>query len=105
VAPAEDLIFGEGMSITWSCSLITETILYYRSVHNVRIERLWVDVTTQVGSTWADHFTTLESGGHEMVDFAGPSLTFAPPGVTIRQLGLGTTSRSHVTSSREDQEP
>jgi hypothetical protein len=60
VAPAEDLIFGEGMSITWSCSLITETILYYRSVHNVRIERLWVDVTAQVGSTWADHFTTLE---------------------------------------------
>lgn len=31
-----------------------------RSVHNVRIERLWVDVTIQVGATWADHFTTLE---------------------------------------------
>ncbi|KAJ7318081.1 hypothetical protein DFH08DRAFT_917574 [Mycena albidolilacea] len=30
------------------------------SVHNVRIERLWVDVTAQVGATWADHFTCLE---------------------------------------------
>ncbi|KAJ6450642.1 hypothetical protein C8R45DRAFT_1057192 [Mycena sanguinolenta] len=30
------------------------------SVHNVRIERLWVDVTAQVGATWADHFTILE---------------------------------------------
>jgi hypothetical protein len=31
-----------------------------RSVHNVRIERLWVDVTAQVGAVWADHFTALE---------------------------------------------
>lgn len=31
-----------------------------RSVHNVRIERLWVDVTAQVGATWADLFTELE---------------------------------------------
>ncbi|KAI0060522.1 hypothetical protein BV25DRAFT_1807039 [Artomyces pyxidatus] len=30
------------------------------SVHNVRIERLWVDVTAQVGSKWADFFTNLE---------------------------------------------
>ncbi|KAJ7705834.1 hypothetical protein B0H14DRAFT_3099686 [Mycena olivaceomarginata] len=30
------------------------------SVHNVRIERLWVDVTAQVGATWAEHFTALE---------------------------------------------
>ncbi|KAH8108647.1 hypothetical protein DFH11DRAFT_1516599 [Phellopilus nigrolimitatus] len=29
-------------------------------VHNVRIERLWVDVTAQVTATWADHFTVLE---------------------------------------------
>ncbi|KAJ7748259.1 hypothetical protein B0H14DRAFT_3096977 [Mycena olivaceomarginata] len=26
----------------------------------VRIERLWVDVTAQVGATWAEHFTALE---------------------------------------------
>lgn len=26
----------------------------------MRIERLWVDVTAQVGATWANHFTTLE---------------------------------------------
>ncbi|KAF8234958.1 hypothetical protein L208DRAFT_1259042 [Tricholoma matsutake] len=31
-----------------------------RSVHNVRIERLWVDVTAQVGATWANHFVRLE---------------------------------------------
>jgi hypothetical protein len=31
-----------------------------RSVHNVRIERLWVDVTAQVGAFWADIFTELE---------------------------------------------
>lgn len=31
-----------------------------RSVHNIRIERLWVDVTAQVGSTWADLFLMLE---------------------------------------------
>jgi hypothetical protein len=31
-----------------------------RSVHNVRIERLWVDVTAQVGAFWAEAFTELE---------------------------------------------
>ncbi|KAH8085980.1 hypothetical protein BXZ70DRAFT_863551, partial [Cristinia sonorae] len=30
------------------------------SVHNVRIERLWVDVTVQVGSQWGDRFVRLE---------------------------------------------
>lgn len=30
------------------------------SVHNVRIERLWVDVTTQFGAKWADFFHHLE---------------------------------------------
>jgi hypothetical protein len=29
-------------------------------VHNVRIERLWVDVTAQVGTFWSDIFTDLE---------------------------------------------
>jgi hypothetical protein len=33
---------------------------FRRSVHNVRIERLWVDVTAQVGSSWAEMFTELE---------------------------------------------
>lgn len=32
----------------------------FRSVHNIRIERLWVDVTAQVGAKWADFFSTLE---------------------------------------------
>ena len=31
-----------------------------RSVHNVRIERLWVDVGVQVTVTWGDHFSRLE---------------------------------------------
>ncbi|KAF8999752.1 hypothetical protein BDZ89DRAFT_969247 [Hymenopellis radicata] len=30
------------------------------SVHNVRIERLWVDVTAQLGATWHSRFTELE---------------------------------------------
>ncbi|KAJ7584519.1 hypothetical protein C8J56DRAFT_1005077 [Mycena floridula] len=31
------------------------------SVHNVRIERLWVDVTAQVGGVWAELFHMLET--------------------------------------------
>ncbi|KII89575.1 hypothetical protein PLICRDRAFT_108288 [Plicaturopsis crispa FD-325 SS-3] len=34
--------------------------IWGRSVHNVRIERLWVDVIAQIGAAWADHFTSLE---------------------------------------------
>ncbi|KAJ7166345.1 hypothetical protein C8R43DRAFT_878082 [Mycena crocata] len=34
--------------------------IWGRSVHNVRIERLWVDVTVQVGATWAERFTIFE---------------------------------------------
>ncbi|KAJ7650340.1 hypothetical protein FB45DRAFT_730216 [Roridomyces roridus] len=30
------------------------------SIHNVRIERLWVDVTAQIGATWGNHFMLLE---------------------------------------------
>ena len=29
-------------------------------MHNVRIERLWVDVTAQIGETWANFFVALE---------------------------------------------
>ncbi|KAF8235135.1 hypothetical protein L208DRAFT_1056934, partial [Tricholoma matsutake] len=34
--------------------------IWGRSVHNMRIECLWVDVTAQVGAMWSDYFTTLE---------------------------------------------
>ncbi|KAG8895515.1 hypothetical protein FRB99_000503 [Tulasnella sp. 403] len=34
--------------------------IWGRSVHNVRIERLWVDVTTQFGAKWHSFFTLLE---------------------------------------------
>ncbi|KAJ7716847.1 hypothetical protein B0H16DRAFT_1666879 [Mycena metata] len=34
--------------------------IWGRSVHNVRIERLWVDITVQLGATWAERFTILE---------------------------------------------
>ncbi|KAJ7149793.1 hypothetical protein C8R43DRAFT_887774 [Mycena crocata] len=34
--------------------------LWGRSVHNVRIERLWCDITIQIGATWAEIFTFLE---------------------------------------------
>jgi len=36
------------------------TIIIYRSVHNIRIERLWVDITAQIGASWAEAFTDLE---------------------------------------------
>ena len=29
-------------------------------MHNIRIERLWVDITAQLGSSWAEVFTALE---------------------------------------------
>ncbi|KAG8959652.1 hypothetical protein FRC00_001400 [Tulasnella sp. 408] len=34
--------------------------IWGRSVHNVRIERLWVDVTVQFGAKWHSFFETLE---------------------------------------------
>ncbi|KAJ7181273.1 hypothetical protein C8R46DRAFT_986417 [Mycena filopes] len=34
--------------------------IWGRSVHNVRIERLWVDVTIQVGAAWSERFTVFE---------------------------------------------
>ncbi|KAF8146615.1 hypothetical protein K438DRAFT_2092941 [Mycena galopus ATCC 62051] len=34
--------------------------IWGRSVHNVRIKRLWVDVTVQVGAAWAERFTIFE---------------------------------------------
>ncbi|KAF9509588.1 hypothetical protein BS47DRAFT_1272454, partial [Hydnum rufescens UP504] len=34
--------------------------IWGRSVHNVRIERLWVDLTTSFGAKWHEFFTLLE---------------------------------------------
>ncbi|KAJ7649550.1 hypothetical protein DFH06DRAFT_996413 [Mycena polygramma] len=36
------------------------TLSFSPSVHNVRIERLWVDITVQLGATWSERFTILE---------------------------------------------
>ncbi|TBU51966.1 hypothetical protein BD310DRAFT_833201 [Dichomitus squalens] len=41
-----------------------------KHVHNIRIERLWVDVTAQVGAKWADYFTALEL--HHGLDINNP---------------------------------
>ncbi|KAJ7831316.1 hypothetical protein B0H14DRAFT_2365243 [Mycena olivaceomarginata] len=42
------------------CGACRGSYIWGRSVHNVCIEHLWVDVTAQVGATWANHFTRLE---------------------------------------------
>ncbi|THU76681.1 hypothetical protein K435DRAFT_620888, partial [Dendrothele bispora CBS 962.96] len=34
--------------------------IWGQSIHNTRIERLWVDTTTQVTSSWQDRFANLE---------------------------------------------
>ena len=34
--------------------------LTIRSVHNIRIERLWVNITAQIGASWAEAFRDLE---------------------------------------------
>ncbi|KIO30085.1 hypothetical protein M407DRAFT_69669 [Tulasnella calospora MUT 4182] len=41
-----------------TCSLVNNS--GYRSVHNVRIERLWVDLTVALGAKWAEFFELLE---------------------------------------------
>ena len=57
-------IFGEGTVLLFfnTACLYTLTKWHwkFRSVHNIRIERLWVDVTAQVGATWAQVFIMLE---------------------------------------------
>lgn len=40
-------------------------------MHNVRIERLWVDVTSQVGATWSNIFLLLEM--HHGLDINNPN--------------------------------
>ncbi|KAJ7026741.1 hypothetical protein C8F04DRAFT_1238490 [Mycena alexandri] len=42
------------------CGARWGSYIWGRSIHNVRIERLWVDVTAQVGATWSKNFTMLE---------------------------------------------
>jgi|SRR5882762_8688922 len=39
---------------------LTGVILADRSIHDIRIEHLWVDVTAQVGAKWSSFFTELE---------------------------------------------
>ena len=53
-------IFGDGKvnTLLWVAYLLN--ILIFRSIHNVHIEWLWVDVTAQVGAKWHEFFTILE---------------------------------------------
>ncbi|KAJ7577200.1 hypothetical protein C8J56DRAFT_971289 [Mycena floridula] len=57
--PVDGKSFSEylGFYISQSAS---RTELSCRSVHNVRIEQLWVDVTAQVSHTWTGLFNILE---------------------------------------------
>jgi len=52
-------IWGRFVFLLVSLTLIL-TIIIYRSVHNIRIERLWVDITAQIGASWAEAFTDFE---------------------------------------------
>lgn len=46
---------------SWRISLLNlYSLLYLRSVHNVRIERLWVDLTITLGAKWAGFFQLRE---------------------------------------------
>jgi hypothetical protein len=53
---------GEGITCYVAKGLrsLADTRSFNRSVHNIRIERLWVDVTSQFGAKWADLFRHLE---------------------------------------------
>ncbi|KAJ3779775.1 hypothetical protein GGU10DRAFT_397919 [Lentinula aff. detonsa] len=42
--------------------------IWGRSVHNTRIERLWVDVTVGVGDNWRQRFTELELNHGMQID-------------------------------------
>ena len=44
----------------YNCSYSTKVFILYRSVHNTRIERLWVDVKIQVLGRWIDGLRDLE---------------------------------------------
>ncbi|KAJ7589913.1 hypothetical protein C8J56DRAFT_1139619 [Mycena floridula] len=49
-----------GYNVTGPNALWHHDGQHCKSVHNVRIERLWVDVTAQVGHTWGSMFDILE---------------------------------------------
>lgn len=55
----EGHIYGEGMfTFQW---IINHSCTPCRSVHNIRIERLWVDVTLGFGGKWKNFFQDLEA--------------------------------------------
>jgi hypothetical protein len=53
-------IYGAGKYYEALCLLVCPNYIY-RSVHNIRIERLWVDVTNGIGQKWKEFFQTLEA--------------------------------------------
>ena len=59
MANSTGLIFGEGMMLISPIISCLFNIVN-RSIHNVRIEQLWVDITAQVGAYWAEFFIELE---------------------------------------------
>jgi hypothetical protein len=60
-----DHIYGEGKTTLLRLYSLTT---FQRSVHNIRIERLWFDLTQGIGTKWKSFFVTLEMHHNLRVD-------------------------------------
>ena len=59
--PRGSYIWGRFVYITCTVSShLTSLLFWFRSIHNVWIKHLWVDVTAQVGAFWSNMFTNLK---------------------------------------------
>jgi len=64
-------ISGEGLPIIQTYPFMDGLTIFFRSVHNSRIERIWYDVTEGFGGKWKSFFTDLEA--NEGLDVNNPA--------------------------------